>query len=114
MIKKGIYLLWGLWCAFITLITPVWLTLTYLNLSGEIYKYDYTMAEGTAIVFGIVMVVVWLLVGLLPCVLLVKQFYKTKRKYAYTSLILVAIILVVSMTFCGWDVMDYLTTKNFL
>lgn len=50
MIKKGLYTLWGVWCAVVTLITPVWLALTNLNISGEIYKYDYTMDEGTAII----------------------------------------------------------------
>ena len=58
MIKKGLHTLWGVWGVVATLITPVWLTLTYLNISGEIYKYDYTMDEGTAIVLGIVMAII--------------------------------------------------------
>ena len=73
MIKKGLYILSGLWCVFATMITPIWLSLTYLNLSGEIYQYDYSMDEGTAVVFGIVMMFIWLLLAVLPVFFLMKQ-----------------------------------------
>ena len=114
MIKKGLHILWGVWCVVVTLITPVWLTLTYLNLSGEIYEYDYTMDEGTAIIFGIVMAIMWLLVALLPTVLLMRRIYKVKCKYAYTAIGIGVLCLVVSVVYCGGNMVSFLNTIDFI
>ena len=114
MIKKGIHTLWGVWCVVVTLITPVWLTLTYLNLSGEIYEYDYTMDEGTAIIFGIVMAIMWLLVALLPTVLLIRRIYKVKCKYAYAAIGIGVLCLVVSVVYCGGNMVSFLNTIDFI
>ena len=114
MIKKGLHTLWGVWCVVVTLITPVWVTLTYLNLSGEIYEYDYTMDEGTAIIFGIVMAIMWLLVALLPTVLLMRRIYKVKCKYAYTAIGIGVLCLVVSVVYCGGNMVSFLNTIDFI
>ena len=45
--KKITNIIWGMWCAFTTLISPVWLTMIFLNITGMIYKYDYSMDEGS-------------------------------------------------------------------
>lgn len=112
--KKTGGIVWGLWCACTSWITPIWLTLTYLNLSGDIYKYDYSMDEGTAIVFGIVMVTAWLILSLMPSVLLFKRLYKVAHKYAYVFMVAVALLIVVSMAFCGWNVVDFLIANKFI
>ena len=114
MIKKGLYTLWGVWCAVASLITPAWLTLTYLNISGEIYKYDYTMDEGTALVFGMVMAIIWLLVALLPTVLLIRRIYKVNRKYAYAAIGIGVLCLVVSVVCCGGNMVSFLNTIDFI
>ena len=44
--RKITNIIWGVWCAFTTLISPVWLTMIFLNITGMIYKYDYSMDEG--------------------------------------------------------------------
>jgi len=114
MIKKVLYTLWGVWCVVVTLITPVWLALTYLNISGEIYKYDYTMDEGTAIIFGIVMAIMWLLVALLPIVLRIMRIYKVNRKYAYAAIGIGVLCLVVSVVYCGGNMVSFLNTIDFI
>ena len=114
MIKKGLHTLWGVWCVVVTLITPVWLTLTYLNISGEIYKYDYTMDEGTALVFGMVMAIIWLLVALLPTVLLIRRIYKINCKYAYATIGIAVLCLVVSVVYCGGNMVSFLNTIDFI
>lgn len=114
MIKKGLYTLWGVWCVFIAWFTPIWLTLTYLNLSGEIYKYDSSMDEGTAIIFDIVMAIVWLLLFLLPSMLLYKRIYNANHKYGYIFVLIIVLVIVVSMVHCRWDVLAFLTAKNII
>jgi len=37
-----------------------------LNITGAIYKYDYSMDEGTAFILGLILLVLWLLFALLP------------------------------------------------
>ena len=114
MIKRGIYILWGIWCAFATLITPVWLTLTYLNLSGQIYKYDYSMDEGTAIVLGIAMVVIWILIALLPTVLLVRHIYRGNHKYAYVAIGAIILIILLCMVCYGGNIVRFLSLIDFI
>ena len=114
MIKKGLHTLWGVWCVVVTLITPVWLTLTYLNLSGQIYKYDSSMDEGTAIIFGIVMAMVWLFLFLLPSILFYKRIYSVNHKYGYIFVVIIALAIVFCMVHCRWDVLGFLTAKNII
>ena len=93
MIKKGLYILSGLWCVFATMITPIWLSLTYLNLSGEIYQYDYSMDEGTAVILGFMMLCVWLLLALLPCILFLRKMRMLGRKAFIVSIIVLLVLI---------------------
>lgn len=57
--KKVIYLMLGIWNAIACFISPIWLTMVFLNLTGLIYQYDGSMDEGTAFILGFVMLVLW-------------------------------------------------------
>lgn len=114
MLKKALYTLWGVWCILIAWVTPIWITLTYLNLSGQIYKYDSSMDEGTAIMFGIVMAIVWLLLFLFPSILFYKRIYSVNHKYGYIFVVIIALAIVFFMAYCRWDVLTFLTAKNII
>jgi len=114
MIKKGLYIIGGVWCILIAWITPIWITLTYLNLSGQIYKYDSSMDEGTAIIFGIVMAIVWLLLFLLPSILFYKRIYNANHRYGYVFALIIVLAIVFCMLLCRWDVLAFLTAKNII
>lgn len=114
MIKKGLYIMSGLWCVFATMITPIWLSLTYLNLSGEIYQYDYSMDEGTAVVFGIVMMFIWLLLAVLPVFFLMKQIRKHSCKLFYVAIGIISLFLLCSVVICKGNIVDFLKLINFL
>lgn len=77
--KKAGYFLWWGWLAVSVLISPVWLFWTILNLTGLIYRYDVSMDEGTAFLFGIVMLMIWCALVLLPGIKLLKYRKKTRR-----------------------------------
>ena len=78
--KKLIYFILGIWSAVAVFLSPVWLTLTALNLTGMIYQYDDSMDEGTAGILGFMMLTVWLLVALLPCSLFLRKMRIIGRK----------------------------------
>lgn len=112
--KKIGNLIWGIWCAFTSFITPIWLTLTYFNLSGLIYKYDDSMDEGIAIIFGIVMVAVWVLLVLIPGVMFIKRIYKMSPKYAFIAVAAVAVLIVLSLAVCKWNIVEFLIAIRFI
>ena len=92
--KKLIYLILGIWSAVAGFLSPVWLTLTVLNFTGLIYQYDYSMDEGTAGILGFMMLCVWLLLALLPCILVLRKMRLIGRKaFVASNIALVVLIL---------------------
>lgn len=71
--KKVTYIILGFWSAIAGFLSPVWLTLTILNLTGLIYQYDASMDEGTALILGLIMLFVWGLFALLPCIVFLRK-----------------------------------------
>lgn len=112
MKKIGLFLLeivFGLWCAITSFISPIWLTLIFLNLTGEIYKYDYTMDSGTAGIFGVILLLAWVLLALLPDIYFIKKLYLIGRKYIIVAIIVFVLLMVLSIAMCNWDIVKFLT-----
>jgi len=95
--KKLIYFILGVWSAIAGFLSPVWLTLTALNLSGRIYQYDYSMDEGTAGILGILMLSVWLLVALLPCICFLRKMRLLGRKAFIVSIIALVLLVLLGI-----------------
>ncbi len=92
--KKVTYIILGIWSAITGFLSPVWLTLTVLNLTGVIYQYDYSMDEGTAVILGFLMLSVWVLIALLPCIIYLRKMRLLGRKaLAWSISVLVASVL---------------------
>lgn len=102
-------IVFGLWCAITSFISPVWLTMVVLNLTGAIYKYDYTMDSGTAGIFGIILLLAWVLLALLPNIYVIKKLYLIERKYAIVAIIVIVLLMVFSTAMCNWDIVKFLT-----
>ncbi len=49
----------GIWCAAATFVTPVWLTVGFLDITGLIYQYDGMVDEGTAGIMGVIELTLW-------------------------------------------------------
>ena len=95
--KKLIYLILGIWSAVASFLSPIWLTLTVLNLTGLIYQYDYSMDEGTAVILGFMMLSVWLLVALLPCILFLRKMCMLGRKAFIVSIIVLLVLILLGI-----------------
>ena len=61
----------GIW-----IISPIWITMIIMNLSGCIYQYDYSMDEGTAGIIGSMLLVLWIFLALIPGVYFLKYLRK--------------------------------------
>lgn len=110
--KKILYIIWGIWCAIMCFISPVWLTMVFLNLTGLIYQYDYSMDEGTAFITGIIFLTFWLVFALLPNVAFIQKMYTVKRKSMGAVIVIGLLLCVLCIAMCGWDVIEFLTVSE--
>ena len=81
--RKVIDFILGIWCGIVNIITPVWLIMAILNITGKIYEYDYSMDEGTAIIIGLFLIVLWILFALVPNIYLGKRLKLIDIKLFY-------------------------------
>ena len=79
--KKVINVLIGIWCCIVDVVSPIWISMIFLCITGFIYKYDYTMDEGTAFIIGIILLTFWILLVFIPNVYLGRKIYITNKKY---------------------------------
>ena len=92
--KSVTYIILGIWSAITVFLSPVWLTLTALNLTGMIYQYDYSMDEGTALILGLIMLFIWVIIALIPCVIFLKKMRLVgRRTLAWSISVLAASVL---------------------
>ncbi len=110
--KKILYIICGLWCAIMCFISPVWLTMTFLNLTGLIYQYDYSMDEGTAFIIGIIFFTFWLVFALLPNIIFIRKMYAMNRKSIGVLIVIGLLLCVMCIAMCRWDVMEFLTVPG--
>jgi len=108
--KRIVNILLGIWCAFVSFISPLWLSMIFLNITGIIYKYDYSMDGGTAIIIGIALLILWLLLGLVPNVCLAKKLYFANKKYGLMYGICIVGLCVLCFGMCDWDIIGFWTT----
>lgn len=96
--KKVMKIILGFWSAIAVFLSPVWLTLTILNLTGLIYQYDASMDEGTALILGIIMLFIWELFALLPCIVFLRKMRMLGRKALAWGIRVLAVSLLLGIT----------------
>ena len=101
---------YGIYGAFTSFISPVWLTLVFLYLSGLIYQHDFSMDEGTAGILGIFGLVLWILIVLLPDIVLLKQTKSINPRYAILIAGIMIFFIILCFALCGWNIVRFLTT----
>lgn len=106
--KRLVNIIWGAWCAFASFISPVWLTMIYLNITGLIYQYDHSMDEGTAIFIGLFLLILWLLIVVLPIIGFMRYVYQINKKNLLFCIISMIVLVTVCIAVCGWDIVRFL------
>lgn len=108
--RKITNIFWGMWCVFTTLISPVWLSMIFLNITGMIHKYDYSMDEGTAVIIGIFLLALWLFVVLLPIVGFLKYAYSLNKKNLWIYIGIMIILVFFCFWICDWNIVHFLAS----
>lgn len=108
-IKKAIYVLLGIWCGLVCFVNPIWLIMVFLNITGIVYKYDYSMDDGTAIIIGIALFIFWILLVLFPNVYLGNKLYSMNRKYIIIHIVCVVLLSILCLSMYDWDIIEFLT-----
>lgn len=106
--KKIMNISFGIWCAIICFVTPIWISMVILNITGMIYQYDYSMDEGTAGIIGVVLLLLWIGLAFVPNVCMGKKLYVTNRKYFFCYGICAVALCVLCFAMCNWDIMGVL------
>ena len=102
--KKLLNIILGTWCAVTCFISPIWLSLVFLNVTGLIYKYDYSMDEGTAGIIGFILLMLWVALMLLPTVV----FIKKHKKYVSIIFVIIVLLCMFCIGMCKWDIVGFL------
>jgi len=106
--KKAVNIIWGIWCSLACIFSPLWIAMIYLNMTGLIYKYDYSMDEGTAIIIGFILLILWIIFAAFPIVALLLRLFKYDKKYASVSIILIIVFCMVGVMACGGNPINFL------
>lgn len=109
-VKKFLMALWTIYIAFTSFISPVWLTMIFLQLSGKIYQLDYKYDEGIAGIIGILSLFAWLILVLTPALLYLLKMKTHGIKYLWFGLGLMAAAVLICCGLCGWNLVRFLTT----
>lgn len=102
----------GAWCAVTCFVSPIWLTMIYLYLSGLIYQYDFSIDEGIAGIGGVLLLSVWILLALVPDIVFVKKMYAEDRKHLWIAFGFAVMIVCACLAMCHWDMVAFLTTPG--
>ena len=108
-IKKSLMTLWTIYSAFTSFISPIWLTMIYLDLSGKIYQLDYKYDEGTAGIIGMFLLLGWLILVLAPNILYLLKMKSYGIKFLWIGLGLMACAAIICCGLCGWNIVRFLT-----
>lgn len=111
-VRKFLMALWTIYIAFTSFISPIWLTMIFLELSGKIYQLDYSYDEGTAGIIGMLSFSAWLIFVLTPDVLYLFKIKSYGRKFLWIGLALMACTAVICYGLCRWNIVRFLTTPS--
>ena len=109
-VKKILMALWTIYTAFTSFISPIWLTMIFLELSGKVYQLDYKYDEGTAGIIGMLSVFVWLILVLTPNILYLLKMKSYKKHFLWIGLGVMVGAAVICWGLCGWNIIRFLTT----
>lgn len=97
-------ILLAIWCVLTAFVSPLYLALAFLHVTGRIYQYDFSIEAGIVEFLGIFGLVLWLLLVLCPDVYFLRR---SKRKPLSFCILLLPALLCSAL--CGWDLVYFLT-----
>ncbi|SFK66386.1 hypothetical protein SAMN05216390_102324 [Lachnospiraceae bacterium KH1T2] len=106
------YILKGLgaaWCIVTSYLTPVWLTMAFLCLSGKIGMYGYSVKNGSAFRVGLLYLITWLLFGLLADIIILLKGY-AESKYRKWIIVMMAVSVLYFFFISNFNSVNFVAT----
>lgn len=91
------------WHSVISYLSPAWLGLTYMCITGhgKGYAYDLGSERDISIIFGIVLLIGWLAVFLPTFALLTRTLYRQKKRLALIPVALFVLAFLIGVLVMG-------------
>lgn len=89
----------------ISLASPLWIGIIYMNITGHGKGYAYNMDSEAdiAIFFGVILLVLWLLAILPVTIWLCKKCCQKKKVLIWIPLLAFLILFVIGICILGWE-----------
>lgn len=97
----------GIWCAITSFLSPVWLTMGFLDITGRIYQYDGMVDQGTAGIMGVFELALWIGIALLPAIWFLKRMKVQGGRKVLCAAGGMVILALLCMALCQWDVVGF-------
>ena len=101
--------LWTVYIALIFFISPVWLTIIYLQLKGKAYLIDWKYDEGITWILGATSLSGWIIMALAPGIFYLLIMKKFDIKFLWIGFGIMAGAAVICCGLCGWNIVRFLT-----
>lgn len=93
------------WFAFVSVISPAWMGLIYMNITGhgKGYAYDMGSEADIAVFFGIVELILWLIAFVPVMISLCKKGYEYKKLFVYIPFFVFLLLFGIGVFVIGWN-----------
>lgn len=108
--KKMILFVLGTWDYIMAFLSPLWLTVVYMCLSGKVHLLDSTFNENLAGVFGILMLLLWIAAVLVPIAAFFFGIRRSGKKKILIALLVMIVLVFLCFLVCGWDTAGFLAS----
>lgn len=94
-----------LWLVVIALISPIWIGIMYMDITGHGKGYDYNLGSeiDISIMLGIFELVVWLVATIPVTIWLCRKFYAIRKALFVVPLVLFILLFGSGVLFIGWN-----------
>lgn len=95
----------ALWSALISIISPTWLGITYMDLTGHGKGYGYDMGSESevAVLSGVILLILWFFAFVPAVVSLCRSCYHYNKKSVWIPLIVCFLLFIFGIYIVGWD-----------
>lgn len=103
--KKVKTILSVMWFVFISMISPIWIGLIYMNITGHGKGYGYDMGSEAdiAVFIGFIELVLWIISFIPVLVSLCKRGYQYKKSFVYIPLLAFLLLFALGIFIVGWN-----------
>lgn len=103
--KKVKFILISIYCAFVSIISPIWIGFIYMDITGhgKGYAYDMGSEADIAVLFGVIQLVLWI-IALFPALIWIcRKLSQHKKPFVFIPIIGFGILSCLGIVLLGWN-----------